>query len=100
MSQATARMARNHGRVATRRCEDSLFRELVETLPIVTCVVTSGRDGRTLYVSPQMEQLLGYPVQDWLEDPDFFERVVHPADRDRVLSQTEARTATADSSTL
>lgn len=84
----------------TAACHDGLFRELVETLPIVTYVVESGSNGRTLYVSPQMEQLLGYPAQDWLDDPDFFDKIVHPADRARVLPQTEARTVAEDTSSL
>jgi PAS domain S-box-containing protein len=85
--------------MTARTCDNDVFRELVETLPIVTYVVSSGPDGRTLYVSPQIEQLLGYPVQDWFDDPDFFENVVHPDDRPRVLSKTEARSVTKDTST-
>ena len=86
--------------MTSRWCDDSLFQKLLETLPLVTYVVSSGADGRTLYVSPQIEQLLGYPVQQWLDDPDLFVEVVHPADRIRVLSQTEARTVTQDISTF
>lgn len=84
--------------MSIRSCDESFFRALVESLPIVTYVVASGVDGRTLYVSPQMERLLGYPVQSWLDDPDFFAGVVHPEDRLWVLSHTEARAVTEDMS--
>ena len=99
MSYAEAVRGRKHAFMAAHRRDDNLFRDLVETLPIVTFVVSSGPDGRTIYVSPQMEQLLGYPVQEWLDDPGFFERVVHPDDRLQVLSQTEARSVTGDMAT-
>jgi two-component system, cell cycle sensor histidine kinase and response regulator CckA len=92
--------AGKHELVAGQACDDSVFRELVETQPIVTYVVSSGADGRTLYLSPQIERLLGYAVRDWLDDPDFFAKVVHADDRGRVWSQIDARTVTDDTSTL
>jgi signal transduction histidine kinase len=35
------------------------------------------------YVSPQAEQLLGYPAHRWLMEPDFWEQHIHPDDRRR-----------------
>ncbi len=40
-------------------------------------------DGATfqfLFVSRQAETILGYPVREWLEDPDFWRRHTHPDD--------------------
>jgi PAS domain S-box-containing protein len=34
------------------------------------------------FVSPQAEQLLGYPVNDWLRDPEFWQNHIHPDDRE------------------
>ncbi|MBI3246647.1 MAG: PAS domain S-box protein [Deltaproteobacteria bacterium] len=38
------------------------------------------------FVSPQAEQLLGYPVEQWLSEPDFWSNHIHPEDRERTVS--------------
>ncbi|HEY2074088.1 MAG TPA: ATP-binding protein [Gaiellaceae bacterium] len=63
------------------------FRELVENLPMVTYVDEPGVGRATLYVSPQIEQMLGYPVQAWLDDPDLLFEVLHPDDREWMLEE-------------
>ena len=37
------------------------------------------------FVSEHAEQLLGYPVADWLSEPDFWARHIHPDDRELTL---------------
>ena len=41
---------------------------------------------QTTFVSRQVEQILGYPVESWLQDPSFWRDHLHPEDRDRVLA--------------
>jgi PAS domain S-box-containing protein len=64
------------------------YRTLVEQLPLATYVNEIGMPVRTTYMSPQIETMLGYPVEDWLR-PDWFGSLLHPADRDRVLAALE-----------
>jgi two-component system cell cycle sensor histidine kinase/response regulator CckA len=79
-----------------RRAEDRLreaeakYRTLVEQIPLVTYVNTLTDTIRTLYISPQVEDLLGYPRDEWLTD-DFYPSLLHPDDRERVLAEV-ART--------
>jgi PAS domain S-box-containing protein len=79
----------------TRRAEHDLadaerrYREFVESLPLVAYVndfarADSSPQAGPRYVSPQVEELLGYPASAWLEDPGFAAKVVHPDDRDRL----------------
>ncbi len=63
------------------------YRTLVETLPMVTYVVERGQSGRTMYVSPQIERLIGYTVEECLPDRELWRRILHPEDRDRVLAE-------------
>jgi PAS domain S-box-containing protein len=63
---------------------EARFRTLVERLPIVTYVNALGFPIQTTYMSPHVEQLLGYPAELWLQ-PDFFPTKLNLADRDRVL---------------
>ena len=70
------------------------FRPLIEQLPLVTYIGSLDLGRPKLYVSPQIEQLLGYPAGDWLRDPDLLAKVVHPDDWERVLTgSSDARTA-------
>lgn len=38
------------------------------------------------FVSQQAETLLGYPVDQWLNEPDFWRRHIHPDDREMAMS--------------
>ncbi len=60
------------------------FRSLVEQLPGGVYIENLGASTGS-YFSPQVERLTGYSPEDWASDPDFFGRVLHPEDRDRVL---------------
>ena len=37
---------------------------------------------RFTFVSKQAERLLGYPIEQWLQEPDFWIKRLHPEDRD------------------
>jgi PAS domain S-box-containing protein len=60
------------------------YRLLVEQLPAVTWVDEVPADDPTdltpVYISPQLERLLGYVPREWLTDPDLWNRVTHPDD--------------------
>lgn len=61
------------------------YRNLVEQLPLVTYIDRLEELSPSVYMSPQIEDLLGYPALAWMSDRDLFGRVLHPEDRDRVL---------------
>ncbi len=65
---------------------ESKYRNLVERLSQVIYTSELGTNGVWSYVSPQIEQLLGYAPQEWLADPTLWYRQVHPEDRDKQLS--------------
>src|SRR2546423_5269833 len=66
------------------------YRELVERLPVVTYVAEPGETGRWVYVSPQIERMVGYTQQEWQDDPELWARCIHPEDLDRVI-EVESR---------
>jgi diguanylate cyclase (GGDEF)-like protein/PAS domain S-box-containing protein len=61
------------------------FRSLVERLPAVVYKAEPGENGRWLYVSPQVEEILGFAPEEWLADPGLWARQIHPDDRARVV---------------
>jgi len=40
---------------------------------------------RFTFVSEQAQRLLGYPAQDWLEQPEFWQKHIHPEDREEAV---------------
>ncbi len=60
------------------------FRALVEQLPGGVYIEDLGASSGS-YFSPPIERMTGYSAHEWESDPDFFSRVLHPDDRDRVL---------------
>ena len=78
-----------------RRAEAALgeaeirYRTLVEHLPLVTYISPADAAVGNLYVSPQVEELLGYPAEDWITNPNLLNETVHPDDIERVLADAE-----------
>jgi PAS domain S-box-containing protein len=64
---------------------DVRYRMLVEQIPAVTYICEFSPDAPFLYVSPQIERMLGYPAARWLAEPDLWAERIHPEDRERVL---------------
>jgi PAS domain S-box-containing protein len=61
------------------------YRELLDS---VHAIVWRG-DARTFqftHVSREAEVLLGYPVERWLNEPDFWQHHIHPDDREAAIS--------------
>ncbi len=73
---------------------EARFRTLVEHIPAMTYMEAADRAGQSnsiLYMSPQIEAVLGYSPGEWVSDPGLFRRTLHPDDRTRVLAE-DART--------
>jgi PAS domain S-box-containing protein len=75
-----------------RRAEHALreaelrYRTLVEHLPLVTYISPPDESVGNVYVSPQVETLLGYPAGEWVTNPKLLHEAVHPDDLERVLA--------------
>ncbi|MBS1869455.1 MAG: EAL domain-containing protein [Actinobacteria bacterium] len=67
---------------------EARYRTLIETIPAVTYIADWDEMGSFRYVSPQIEELLGYPARDWLGASTLWEERLHPDDADRVLAET------------
>ena len=49
-----------------------------------------------VYVSPQIEELIGYTVEEWMADPDLWPRILHPDDRARALAENARHNETGE----
>ena len=73
-----------------REQAEVLYRSLVEQLAAVTYIAELGLEGEWLFVSPQIESLLGYSTQEWLASSINWIQHVHPDDRQLVSVAEEA----------
>jgi PAS domain S-box-containing protein len=64
------------------------YRTLVEQIPAVTYIDRADGSDEPLYTSPQIEAMLGYTPQEWIEGRLWPERL-HPDDRERILAADE-----------
>lgn len=89
-----ARTALEHEESMREKAENSerRFRNLLGRLDAVVYEADAAT-GKFLYVSDCVEDILGYPVETWLEAPDFWKSVIHPDDRDRVIERRRSATA-------
>jgi PAS domain S-box-containing protein len=62
---------------------EARFRTLVESIPAVTFLASLDQPVNELYVSPQIEALLGFTQQEWVENPVLWHAQLHPEDRRR-----------------
>jgi PAS domain S-box-containing protein len=62
---------------------EARYRTLVEGIPAVTFMAALDEGVNELYVSPQIESLLGFSQQEWLQNPILWYTQLHPDDRSR-----------------
>jgi diguanylate cyclase (GGDEF)-like protein/PAS domain S-box-containing protein len=68
------------------RSAERRYRTLVERLPLSVYIDRLDEVSSNIYTSPQIEPLLGFPVEEWVENRDLFVELLHPEDRERVLA--------------
>jgi diguanylate cyclase (GGDEF)-like protein/PAS domain S-box-containing protein len=73
--------------------KDAQYRSFIENLPVLFYAVDSKPPYSPFYVSPAFLRF-GYPLEDWLTDPNIFVKVIHPDDREWVFQQTKLSTRT------
>ena len=72
---------------------DDKFRSFIENLPVLFYAVKPEPPYSPIYVSPAF-QIFGYPLDQWLNDPDIWVKVIHEDDRQRVFAETVDSTNT------
>jgi PAS domain S-box-containing protein len=84
-----AAVAIENAKLLSRLAEtEGRFRSLIEHIPaiIYTCEVEP--PFRILYISPQVEQILGWTVRDISDKPGFLTTRIHPEDLERLIDYT------------
>ena len=65
------------------------YRAMVEQLPAVLYVADFGAYATWHYVSPRIQDLLGFSAEEWKADTSLWIGQIHPDDRQRVIEEEE-----------
>ena len=69
------------------RYAEAKYRTLVEQIPAITYTASLEEDNRMLYISPQVEDILGFLPDEWLQEPSMWRSRLHPEDCKRVMAE-------------
>ncbi|MGI8918503.1 MAG: PAS domain-containing protein [Pyrinomonadaceae bacterium] len=75
--------AQIHGDAVALPEVDARYRTLVEQIPAVVFMAFLDKGIGEAYVSPQIEEILGFSQEEWLNDPVRWYQQIHPADKSR-----------------
>ena len=79
-----------------RVLREDLYRTIVEEGPLISYIDAPDEVASSVYVSPQIEQLVGYTVEEWMSDPEIWPRLLHPDDRARALAENVRHNETGE----
>jgi diguanylate cyclase (GGDEF)-like protein/PAS domain S-box-containing protein len=66
---------------------EAKYRTLLEQLPAAIYVDEPDVQGKTLYVSPQIQELLGITPEEYINRANVWDELVHPDDRARLMAE-------------
>jgi diguanylate cyclase (GGDEF)-like protein/PAS domain S-box-containing protein len=81
------------------KAAEARHRTLIQHIPAVTYTEPLGvatGTVTTMYLSPQIEQITGYPYACWETIPNFGDTIVHPDDRERRLRHIKETDVTGE----
>jgi PAS domain S-box-containing protein len=79
---------------------ETLYRALVEQTSVVVYRDAPNANGDTIYISPQIETLLGYTMEEWKKDPVIWKNLTHPDDLPEVLANIASYITTGEPSQI
>lgn len=62
------------------------YQTLVEQIPAAVFLDKANKREDTIYMSPRIEELLGYPLSDWYSKENIWIELLHPDDLERVVA--------------
>ena len=75
------------------RLSDQRYRGLIEQVPAVSYIARWEPGFPFEFVSPQIEDLLGFPAERFVAEPELWTERLHPDDRERVLEEERRSSA-------
>ena len=73
--------------ITRRKDAEKRYRMLVERIPAITYIREIRHNSESVYVSPQVMDIMGYSPEECTSTPDLWIRILHPDDREAVLAE-------------
>ncbi len=78
------------------QASETQHRTLLENIPTITYINGLGEESPTTYISPQVAVLCGYSREEFLNEPGLWKKILHPEDRDKVLTENRITSASGE----
>ncbi|MDQ3004448.1 MAG: HD domain-containing protein, partial [Chloroflexota bacterium] len=85
-----------HANEEALRESEAKYRMLVERIPAIIYTAAVDESKTRLYVSPQVESILGFTPEEYLVNSELWSELIHPDDRQRILGEAEYFYATGE----
>jgi PAS domain S-box-containing protein len=72
------------------------LQSLIEQVPVTIYIDRLDDISSNVFMSPHLEAVLGYSADEWASDPEFYLKVIHPDDLERVLAEHRRTRETGD----
>jgi PAS domain S-box-containing protein len=69
------------------RQSQAMYKALIEQIPAHTYTASIDKTSSSLFISPQVEKLIGFTPEDFKRNPDLWWKKLHPYDKKRVLAE-------------
>lgn len=79
---------RRHAEIQLKESE-LRYRTLIEQMAAITYIAKLDEKSTTTYISPQVQEILGFSSEEFLRDPDIWIKLIHPEDLPRVLDAVQ-----------
>src|SRR3979411_3441037 len=80
-AEVAASFTKGSGADRNLQLAEARYRGLIEQIPAVTFLAQLSGGRNEMYVSPQIESLLGFTQAEWLDDPVLWDRQTQPPHR-------------------
>ena len=82
-------LSQHHEAEKARADAETKYRMLVEHVNAITYIAEIGINGKWYYISPQVENILGYTPEEWLALSSNWDQHIHPDDLPIVIAAEE-----------
>jgi len=69
---------------------ETMYKALVEQTSVALYRDEASEKAKTLYISPQIENLLGFSREEWKENPYLWESLLHPDDHTAIMNEIKS----------
>jgi len=77
---------------------ETMYKTLVEQTSVIIYRDAADKDATSVYVSPQIEPMLGYSLDEWNENPNLWQSLLHPDDFSGVMDVVKKYITTGEKS--